>query len=79
MYNYHFGGYAKKTDGLISFMNTLYMNEGIPTDFVYTGKTFYAVYEMVESDFFPDDSTLLVIHTGGLQGNRSLPPGTLVF
>ena len=79
MYNYHFGGYAKKTGELISFMNTLYMNEEIPTDFVYTGKTFYAVYHMLESDFFPDDSKLLLIHTGGLQGNRSLPPGTLVF
>jgi 1-aminocyclopropane-1-carboxylate deaminase len=79
IYDYHFGGYAKKTDELISFMNSLYTNEQIPTDFVYTGKLFYAVYDLIENNFFPDDSRLLLIHTGGLQGNRSLPAGTLVF
>jgi D-cysteine desulfhydrase len=79
IYYYHFGGYAKKTDELISFMNSLYTNEQIPTDFVYTGKMFYAVYDLIENNFFPDGSRLLLIHTGGLQGNRSLPAGTLVF
>lgn len=79
MYDYHFGGYAKKTDALISFMNNLYRNEQLPTDFVYTGKMFYAVYDLVEKNYFPEGSTLLLIHTGGLQGNRSLPAGTLVF
>jgi 1-aminocyclopropane-1-carboxylate deaminase/D-cysteine desulfhydrase-like pyridoxal-dependent ACC family enzyme len=40
---------------------------------------FYAVYDLIENNFFPDGSRLLLIHTGGLQGNRSLPAGTLVF
>jgi 1-aminocyclopropane-1-carboxylate deaminase len=79
VYDYHFGGYAKKTSELLAFMNDLFINEQIPTDFVYTGKMFYAVFDMIDKGYFPEHSRLLLIHTGGLQGNRSLPAGTLVF
>jgi 1-aminocyclopropane-1-carboxylate deaminase len=79
MYNYHFGGYARKTGELLAFMNDLFINEQLPTDFVYTGKMFYAVFDLIDKDYFPENSRLLLIHTGGLQGNRSLPAGTLVF
>ena len=79
IYDYHFGGYAKKTEELIAFMNLLYAEENIPTDFVYTGKMFYAVYDLIEKKYFPPGSKLLLVHTGGLIGNRSLPAGTLVF
>jgi len=76
---YHFGGYAKRTPGLISFMNALFMNHAIPTDFVYTAKMMYAVLDKIEKDFFPEGSQVVCLHTGGLQGNHSLPAGTLVF
>lgn len=79
IYDYHFGGYAKKTDELISFMNAFYVDEQISSDFVYTGKMFYAAYDLIEKDYFPDNASLLLVHTGGLQGNRSLPEGTFVF
>jgi 1-aminocyclopropane-1-carboxylate deaminase len=79
LYDYHFGGYAKKTNELTTFMNGLFNDEQIPTDFVYTGKMFCAVYDLIVNNYFPDGSRLLLIHTGGLQGNRSLPAGTLVF
>ncbi len=78
-FDYHFGGYAKKNDELIRFMNELYGNEHIPTDFVYTGKLFYAVYDLVRKDYFTHGSNLLIVHSGGLQGNRSLPGGLLDF
>ncbi|MBL7699708.1 MAG: pyridoxal-phosphate dependent enzyme [Chitinophagaceae bacterium] len=78
-YGYHFGGYAKRTNELIEFMNALYLEEKIPTDFVYTGKMFFAVYDLVARNYFKPGSKLLIIHTGGLQGNKSLPEGTLVF
>lgn len=78
-YDHHFGGYAKKTTELIAFMNSVYQEENIPTDFVYTAKMFYAVYDMAAKDLFQRGSKLLMIHTGGLQGNRSLPEGTLIF
>ncbi|MHA4809900.1 1-aminocyclopropane-1-carboxylate deaminase/D-cysteine desulfhydrase [Flavitalea flava] len=77
--DYHFGGYARKTKELLDFMNHFYETSGIPSDFVYTGKLFYAVMDMLKKDLFPEGCRLLVIHSGGLQGNRSLPPGTLKF
>jgi 1-aminocyclopropane-1-carboxylate deaminase/D-cysteine desulfhydrase-like pyridoxal-dependent ACC family enzyme len=76
---YHFGGYARHTPGLLQFMNSWYHRTGIPSDFVYTGKLFYAAMDMIRKDLFPPGSRLLLIHSGGLQGNRSLPPGTLAF
>ena len=78
-YDYHFGGYAKKNIELIDFMNTLYIQTGLPTDFVYTGKLLYAVTDLVQKKYFPVHSRLLVIHSGGLQGNASLPRGMLAF
>jgi 1-aminocyclopropane-1-carboxylate deaminase len=79
IHGYHFGGYAKFNDLLIGFMNTVYAESGIPTDFVYTGKLFFAVISLAEMRLFPPGSRILVIHTGGLQGNRSLTPGLLGF
>ncbi len=76
---YHFGGYARHPQPLLDFMNGLYAETGIPTDIVYTGKLFYAVRESLVRQVFPAHARLLVIHSGGLQGNRSLPPGTLHF
>lgn len=77
--DYHFGGYARKSQELLDFMNRFYETSAIPADFVYTGKLFYAVMDMLQKDLFPDNCRLLVIHSGGLQGNSSLPPGILKF
>jgi 1-aminocyclopropane-1-carboxylate deaminase len=79
MYEYHWGGYAKKQPALLSYMNDLYQETGIPTDFVYTGKLFFAGSELAIQKYFPPYSRLLLIHSGGLQGNLSLSPGTLAF
>lgn len=76
---YHFGGYAKKTEELINFMNVFYTNYGVPTDFVYTAKMMYAILDKINNNFFPAGSSIVCLHTGGLQGNQSLPPGTLLF
>ncbi len=76
---YHFGGYAKKTGELISFMNQLYKEHQLPTDFVYTGKMMYGVMDMISRDLFKPGSNICCIHTGGLQGNLSLPKNTLTF
>jgi 1-aminocyclopropane-1-carboxylate deaminase len=79
IHDYHFGGYAKHKPALINFMNEFYRQTNIPSDFVYTGKLFYAVDDLVKNDFFPSGSKLLLIHSGGLQGNTSLDNGTLIF
>jgi 1-aminocyclopropane-1-carboxylate deaminase len=79
VHDYHFGGYAKYTNDLLSFMNNFYKDAGIPSDFVYTGKLFYGVFDLIEKNSFPAGSHILVIHSGGLQGNESLDKGTLIF
>jgi 1-aminocyclopropane-1-carboxylate deaminase len=78
-YDYHFGGYARKTGELINFMNTIYQKHELPTDFVYTGKLLFGILQLVQNDHFQPGSRLLMVHSGGLQGNRSLPQGTLTF
>jgi 1-aminocyclopropane-1-carboxylate deaminase len=60
-------------------MNEFYRQTGIPSDFVYTGKLFFAVNDLLQKDYFPAGSKLLLMHSGGLQGNQSLPKGTLIF
>ena len=75
----HFGGYAKHQPALLQFMNEFYRQTGIPSDFVYTGKLFYAINDLVEKNYFPAGSKLLLIHSGGLQGNESLATGSLIF
>jgi len=79
IHDYHFGGYAKHKPSLINFMNEFYRHTNIPSDFVYTGKLFYAIADLVKINFFPPGSNLLLIHSGGLQGNVSLNKGTLIF
>ena len=78
-YDYHFGGYARKTSELISFMNTIYQQHELPTDFVYTGKLLFGIMHLVQNSYFEPGSRILIVHSGGLQGNRSLPTGTLTF
>jgi 1-aminocyclopropane-1-carboxylate deaminase len=79
IHDYAFGGYAKHSPELLTFMNEFYRQTTIPTDFVYTGKLFFAVTDLVKNNFFPGGSRLLVIHSGGLQGNASLDKGLLIF
>ncbi|MEP6700697.1 MAG: 1-aminocyclopropane-1-carboxylate deaminase, partial [Bacteroidota bacterium] len=78
-HDYHFGGYAKYNVGLLEFMNEFYRHTGIPSDFVYTGKLFFAISDLIQNNFFTPGSRILMIHSGGLQGNASLKKGTLIF
>jgi 1-aminocyclopropane-1-carboxylate deaminase len=78
-FKYHFGGYAKYSPKLIDFMNDFFRLTNIPTDFVYTGKLAYAIFDLIKKDHFPPASKILMIHSGGLQGNASLQKGSLIF
>ncbi len=66
--DYHFGGYAKFKPELIDFINHFNKTHGIPLDPVYTGKLFFAVFDLAEKGFFKKNSTVVLVHTGGLQG-----------
>lgn len=77
--DYHFGGYAKRNEVLTDFMNQFYEENKIPLDFVYTAKMMFGIYDLINKNYFSPGSKILCIHTGGLQGNESLPAGTLNF
>jgi 1-aminocyclopropane-1-carboxylate deaminase/D-cysteine desulfhydrase-like pyridoxal-dependent ACC family enzyme len=79
LHEYHFGGYAKHPAELLQFMNEIWQQQQLPTDIVYTAKTFYAAKQMITQNTIPTGSNVLMIHSGGLQGNRSLPDNTLLF
>ncbi len=79
VHGYHFGGYAKHPENLLAFMRELWQRDAVPTDIVYTAKLCYAVKELMAKKHFPVNSKLLFIHSGGLQGNRSLTQGSLPY
>jgi 1-aminocyclopropane-1-carboxylate deaminase len=77
--DYHFGGFAKHPTNLLHFMNQFWLEESVPTDIVYTGKVFFAITDLLEKKYFNPNDRVLVIHSGGLQGNLSLPKNSLLF
>lgn len=68
--DYHFGGYAKTTDELLSFKVNFENQYTIPLDYVYTAKMMYGIFDKIQKGDFKEDSTIMAIHTGGLQGNK---------
>lgn len=69
---YAFGGYGKSTSELIDFMNTIYNESGLKLDHIYTAKAFFALHKLIQKGGIGENETVVAIHTGGLQGNRSI-------
>jgi len=65
---YHFGGYAKVTEDLVSFINQFKKTHDILLDPIYTGKMMFGIFDLISKGYFPQNSRILAIHTGGLQG-----------
>lgn len=65
---YHFGGYGKVNPELIAFINQFYLENQVPLDPIYTGKMVFGVMDLINKNYFPENSKILLIHTGGLQG-----------
>jgi 1-aminocyclopropane-1-carboxylate deaminase/D-cysteine desulfhydrase-like pyridoxal-dependent ACC family enzyme len=78
-HQFHEGGYARHTPDLLHSMNKFYNETGIATDFVYTGKLIHAFFTALENNNNWHKKKVLLIHSGGLQGNRSLNKNDLVF
>lgn len=79
LHDYHFGGYAKHPPQLLAFMRDTWYACRLPTDIVYTAKTFYGLQHLISTNKIPAGSRVLMIHSGGLQGNDSLQKGMLPF
>ena len=65
---YCFGGYAKIDSQLVRFMNSFKEQTGILLDPVYTAKMLFGIVRDIKTGYFPENSRILAIHTGGLQG-----------
>jgi len=65
--DYHFNGYAKKSLGLLGFINEFEQKFNILLEPVYSGKLFYGLFDLIKTDYFPAGSVIVALHTGGLQ------------
>jgi 1-aminocyclopropane-1-carboxylate deaminase len=65
---YHFGGYGKWKEPLLRFMKEFESRTTIPLEQVYTAKMMYGLYEKIGQGFFERGTTIIALHTGGLQG-----------
>ena len=70
--DYHFGGFAKINEELVTFLNDFYKRTNIPLDPIYTGKMIFGLLNMIKNDYFALNTKILAIHTGGLQGVRGM-------
>ncbi|CAN5834510.1 pyridoxal-phosphate dependent enzyme [soil metagenome] len=66
--SFHFGGYARLTPELVSFIQNSKQQHQIQLEPVYTGKMIFGLFELIRQDAFPRGSTVVALHTGGLQG-----------
>lgn len=66
--DYHFGGFAKFNNNLIDFIIRFKELHDVQLDPLYTGKVVYGIYDLAKNGFFPHESTICVVHTGGIQG-----------
>ena len=74
--DYHFGGYAKTTAELWTFIEQFEKDFNVPLDGVYTGKMFFGLFDLIKQGYFVRGSRIVAIHTGGLQGNSGFAQKT---
>jgi len=70
--DYHFGGYAKVCKEFIIFINKFKLETKVSLDAIYTGKMMYGLADLISKNYFKKGSKILVIHSGGLQGNTGM-------
>ena len=70
--DYCCGGYAKTSAALVQFIRDFEAEFSILLEQVYTAKMLMGIFDLIEKNYFPARSKLLVIHSGGLQG-RNIP------
>lgn len=63
-----FGGYGKYNESLLQFIKQFVETKYIPLEPIYTGKMCFLLWEMIKNDEIAAGLTLLLLHTGGLQG-----------
>jgi 1-aminocyclopropane-1-carboxylate deaminase len=70
--DYHFGGYAKFNKELLDFIKRFISQTKIPIEPIYTGKMLFGIYDLIANGFFKEETRIVAIHTGGMQGLNGL-------
>ena len=70
---YIMGKYAKNSTLLNDFCLAFEKDHQIQIEPIYTGRMFFGLYNMIETNYFAKGSTILALHTGGIK----LPNGSL--
>ena len=70
--DYHFGGFAKITRGLIVFMNEFERLNGIEIEPIYTAKMLFGLKEMIAAGNIKAGERVVVLHSGGVQGKAGM-------
>ena len=70
--DYHFGGFAKINEELVSFINSIKQNYGLALDPIYTAKMLFGINDLIEKKHFKKGTKILAVHTGGLQGVEAM-------
>lgn len=71
----HFGGYAKLTEELLTFIQRVYKELRLPLDHVYTAKAFFELWKFIEENKVKGEKVVF-LHTGGLQGSTHYLPSS---
>lgn len=64
--------FGRPNPNLLDFMANWQNQTGVPLDVVYTGPLCRHLIQLCQQGYWRKGSQLLVVHTGGLQGNRSV-------
>ena len=68
-HDFHMGGYAKSSKELAHFCTT-FSDDNFIIEPVYSGKTFFAVQDLLKNQQLDHYDNIIIYHTGGLQGMR---------
>lgn len=60
-YDFHFGGYAKRTPGLDAFVDDFTERHEILLDWVYEAKMLYGLFARIEAGEFPEGTTIVAV------------------
>lgn len=66
--DYHAGGYAKINQKTLQFAKEFTLENKINLDKIYNAKSFYATFDLIDKGKIPMGSSVVILHTGGLQG-----------
>jgi 1-aminocyclopropane-1-carboxylate deaminase len=60
----------------MEFMDQFEKQFNVPLDPIYTAKMMFGILDLIKMKFFAPGSTILAVHTGGLQGRAGFNFGS---